>query len=202
MNMPTLQAVLVSAQRERKLNRRVNIAFGLSLALLFGAVIYVILSYQPKTACQSDAKGRECQQIRADGAKAQSLRVACIPFRQVGYACPAPKDERTPRPTGGDDGPTQRPAGGPGPDQPDSGADPGGGGGGDPPGSPAPPPADPPGTGGGGGSDPDDPGAGGGGGTPVEPTPPAPPTLGDTIDGATGIVCDTIGVRLPGVCTP
>ena len=176
MNAPSLQAVIGSAQREHKLNRRVNMAFGLSLLLLLGAVIYVIASYQPKTACQSDPRGRECQQIRADGAKAQSLRVACIPFRQVGYACPAPEGERIPPPRGGSDGPDQRPAGGPGTDQPDSGADPSGGGGNDPPGSPAPPDTDPPGTGGGGGSDPDDPGTGGGGGTPPEPTPP--PTLG------------------------
>lgn len=106
--------------------------------------------------------------------------------------------------SGGNDAtdPSDGPAPGPGPSDPsggDSGGDPGDGGGGV---ADDPPATDPPPAGGGGGENPRPPD---GGGDPPALSPPtadpSPPTLGETIDGATGTVCGITG-PLPVVCPP
>lgn len=168
--------------------------------LLIGVAAYILTQYQPKTACQRDPQGRECQQLRADGAQAQTKRVACIPFRQVGYVCPAPKlvDRGSGKPalpakTGGSDGGTQSSSPGTGAvsgggDEPSGGGDPGGAGGGDGDPLPDPPPSPGPGPAPGPSPEPE-----------PEPTPADPGSvLGSGLDLPLIEECDTLIVK--GVC--
>lgn len=151
-------------------------ALAVVAALLIAVAGYIITQYQPKTACEREPESHECQRLRAEGAKAQSKRVACIPFRQVGYLCPAPtyidrgsgKPALPTRTEGGSDGGTQSSSGSSDSASPtgtvDSGGD-GSSGGGDPGG----------GDGGGGGPSPEPPPIPGPEGPPGPPGPEGPP---------------------------
>ena len=199
--LASIEDVLSDARRERRRNRIAQVGLAASVLLLMGAIVYVLTSYQVKTACETDPQGKECQRIKVESDKARSIRSACVITRLAGLGCPA-LDKRREREqngsnnksTGGDDDATTDPGNGPapGPSAPD-GPTPGGGGDGgggspDPPTGPDPPQA------------PDPPTA-----TPTPPAPSAPPgadsppTLGETIDGLTQPVCnatDQLGVHL------
>lgn len=190
---------------------RLVVGLGVIVVLLAGVAVYTLTQYQPKTACADDPQGRECQNIRADGAKAQSKRVACIAFRQVGYVCPAPKSKvRQELSVNGStkeenpDDPSDRPAvqpsspdGPPAPGDASSGVD-GDGDSGAPSSGGS---SDTPSTGDEGGEE------GGGGEPPAGEQPDSPPStigqgVGDIVDGATGTVCGATGSLGVPVCLP
>lgn len=228
MTDATIEQVLASAQRERKLNRRVGAFFALSIALLLGAVVYVLTSYQVETACQKDSGGKECQQLKVDSDRERTPQSACVITRRAGLGCPALGQTKgleevvagvvsgaisakggadAPGSASGGDDPSGDVRGG-------SGGDGGIGGGSDPP----PGSSDPPGSGGsanpGGAGGPDDGDAGGGG---SQGTVDQDGAIGGLTEGVGGgleqvgetgenAVCGVAGGLtnpvLPGVCPP
>lgn len=165
--------------------------------------------------CTADPASRACGRLRRAIAEVEPVSVPCTSLRRVmdpgslgrlTISNPPhnPEQNGSTNESGGNDAtdPSDGPAPGPGPSDPsggDSGGDPGDGGGGV---ADDPPATDPPPAGGGGGENPRPPD---GGGDPPALSPPtadpSPPTLGETIDGATGTVCGITG-PLPVVCPP
>ena len=223
VQLPSLEEALEETRRERRSVRWFGAFFVLAFFVLACAIGYVITSYQPKTACQTDPSGRECQAIKIDSDLARSASSACVVTVIAGYGCPAlglgaaeadqllrrlgeGKAARTPEQRRGDsdapdaDAPSGSGGGGGSATAPSGGGGGGGvdGGSGDPQPAPQDPGADPdpapPPGGDGPGTDP------GGDPTPPSPTPEGPPTLGDqvgdTVDSLTTPACS----RLPQAC--
>ena len=85
---PVLKAIR-DVERARRDFRRFVIGFAISMFVLLGAVAYVVLEYQRKTACETDPAGRECQQIKVVSDGYRSVHSACVITRRAGLGCPA-----------------------------------------------------------------------------------------------------------------
>lgn len=76
-----------------------RLAIGLVGAVLFLAAVVAIVAKRGEdtrsivtriSECEHDAESAACQEIRQEGAEAQSVATACITIRQGGYPCPRP----------------------------------------------------------------------------------------------------------------
>lgn len=218
---PTIEEAIEQARQQRRSVQWLGAFFVTALLLLGGAIAYVILSYQPKTACQTDPGGIECQQLKIDSDLLRPPESACVITILAGFGCPAlglspaegsrllarldagkpaltsdqgRTDASEPNAAGGDAGSGAPPVdGGGGGDLDGGNGDPGA-----PPQDPGPdPPTTPPDDGGEGPGPGPDPGG--------DPPPqPEEPTLGDqlgeTIDSATSPVTEPACSNLPRTC--
>lgn len=170
------------------------------VVVLIGVAVYILIQYQPKTACQTNPQGRECQQIKVESDKARTPRSACVITRLAGLGCPALEDRRAKakdnekrQPEGDTNAPsTQGTSSNEGSTvQPQSSGPPSGsgGGGGSAGGGVVEPPVDPP------APEPQEPSP------PASPPSPSPeppaqspsPSVGQTVDGVIGTVDDATG---------
>lgn len=199
-------------ERLVKWSPRITLILSATVVVLAGVAVYILTQYQPKTACERDPSSRACQKIKVESDKERNVRSACVILHKAGYKCPVgdvrqriekrkdtrdggettvrPSSQPDPDPSGGPAATEPPPPSGDNGDSSPPGDQPGPVG---PPPAPTPDPPSPP--------SPDPPRA------PDPPSPPAsPPTLGDqvggaageTIDGATGTVCQLTNAL--GVC--
>lgn len=68
---------------------KVLLGFLAVVIVLSGVAVYTLLEYQPKTACQRDSGGRECQQLKVESDRQRSKNSACVITRRAGLGCPA-----------------------------------------------------------------------------------------------------------------
>ena len=85
---PVLKAIR-DVERARRDFRRFVIGFALSMGILIATVTYDVLDYQPKTACQTDPAGRECQLLKVESDSYRTVHSACVITRIAGLGCPA-----------------------------------------------------------------------------------------------------------------
>lgn len=152
-----------------KWSPRITLVLSATVVVLAGIAVYILIQYQPKTACQTDPAGRECQSLKVESDKYRTPRSACVITRLAGLGCPALEDRRrslpddqfptgkgarngstTEVPPSGESSPSG-PASPAVPTGPDPGDDPAGGSGSGGDGSPGveqPPPSGPPAEGG------------------------------------------------------
>lgn len=155
---------------------RITAILSFIVVLLAGTAVYILMEYQPKTACERNPVGKACQAIKIESDKARSVRSACVILKKAGYPCPVGDVRKRVEKKGNPDERSPRPGSVDSPGAGDGGSS---GGGVEPsPGpSPAPPTPTPP-------TPPDPP-----------PTPPDPPPTENPsgpLDGLTGPLNDTV----------
>jgi hypothetical protein len=99
MNDALREAASVAPDWARSEHRKLwllkAVTLGAVLAIAIGTFAVVVNVHQgdqitkiEHSACAKNAASKECQDIRAEAAKAANLFVTCIPFHKAGYVCP------------------------------------------------------------------------------------------------------------------
>ncbi len=76
-------------ERLVKWSPRITLILSATVVVLAGVALFILVHYQPETACSNAPASKECQQIKVASDKARTPRSACVITRLAGLGCPA-----------------------------------------------------------------------------------------------------------------